>query len=81
MGRPIGQQAERMGLGDIGQGGMASAEQFPIPESTLLPTLGPTCRRISAATQMAAPLGLGVILQTPPCGGKSAASPSVVSWG
>lgn len=56
------------------------AEQFPFPESTPPPTLKQTCRRISAATRMAAPPGLGATLQTPLCGGRSAVSPSVVSW-
>lgn len=72
------------GAGDTGVGGGGGwppAKQCPFPESTLPPTLGLTCRRISAATQTAAALGLGAILQTPPCGGRSAASLSVVSWG
>lgn len=72
------------GAGDTGVGGGGGwppAKQCPFPESTLPPTLGLTCGRISAATQTAAALGLGAILQTPPCGGRSAASLSVVSWG
>lgn len=57
------------------------AEQFSVPESTLPPTLELTCRRIFAATQMAASLGPGATLRSPLCRGRSAASLSAVSWG
>lgn len=79
MGRGCGGGAGDTGAGGGGDGLLLGNVFFP--ESTLPPTLRLTCRRISAATQIAAALALGVIPQTPPFGGRSAASLSVVSWG